>query len=311
MAVLLAAPTSVSAPVQATGVFRGLQSSWLSWEGVEVDLLPNRSGLAASGVVLTNGGLRGFGPPPFTRYSSAGPATSGSQYRGFIANEREVFWPLLVYSPMSSDAWLHHDSRLWRSFRPDKWGRWTVTPPGRESRFLDLRFVDDGNQAFDRDPVRAGWQLYGLNLVAEQPYWQGQRQTARFVNVTPVATFPGPPFVFTEGGSTQRAAIANPGDVDAYPVHRIYGPTTSVTVGVGSDVTSFPFVIPDGTSVTLDTDPRRQTAIDSAGVDRIAELGTIAFPPVEPGRSVALTVTIAGAGSVETYLDPLYFRAWG
>lgn len=312
MSVLLSAPSApvIPAPVYVSP-FKGMQSTWLSWEGVEVNLVPNRSGLAVSGVALTNGGLRGFGPPPITRYTSSSPAVSGSTFRGFIANEREVFWPLLVYSPKSSEEWLQHDERLWRSLRPDRWGRWTVTPPGRDPRFLDLRFVDDGNQAYERDPVKAGWQLYGLNLVAEQPYWQGPRQEARFSNVTQVATFPGPPFIFTEGGSTQRASIANPGDVDAYPTHRITGPTTSVTVGVGSSVTVIPFAVASGQTVTIDTDPRRQTAVDSSGVDRIGLLTQVAFPPVPPGASVPLTVDIAGAGSVTTYLDPLYFRAWG
>jgi hypothetical protein len=285
-----------------------LAHSWQAWDGTLWDLSSGRSG------VYLRPGLRGLGMPPIIRYSQKSPAVAGSFYRGSTVDERDVFWNVKVFRNTGSQDWIEHNRRWWRSLNPTKTGKWVVTQPSGDYRNLEIRLVDDSGFTWasdtELDPEIAGFANYGLNLVAEQPYWQGAPISISWRpegSPQPFFSPPGSASVFSIGSSNAvfGARIANPGDVDAWPVWKVNGPYTVASVGVGSRLISLP-ARTNGQSITVDTNPAAQTATDQTGADITAQLGSVDFAPVPPGDPTQLNVTMTGTGSVDVTVVPNY-----
>jgi hypothetical protein len=306
--VFLAAPSSASpAPVPAFS-FPGISGMrWEAWDGSVWDLL------SRDGVFLSEG-VRGLSMPPVTRHTSTAPGLPGSRNRGHRIEEREVFWPVFLHSDVSSQAWIEYDRAFWRTLHPEREGAWVVVHPDGTERRLRLSFVDDGGHSFAADPSRRGWELYGVTLVACRPFWEGAPVVRAWKAAAPVPFFDSlgsPVFRISSGSTVATAEIRNDGDVEAWPVWTITGPTTEPTsVGVAGRKIEVPFLLADGQTLTIDTRPDRQTAIDGTGADRTPDLGAAEFAPVPDGGVASLAISLAGAGSVAASLTPLYFRAW-
>jgi len=257
-----------------------------------------------SGVQLKRG-LRGLWFAPEEAYRDESPAAAGSQYRGSRTLEREAALRVGIYSDGSSADWYAHAAAFARALNPRREVVWTVISPSGTTRHLTMRFVPkDGG--FDVDPGQAGWTLLDLEFVAAQPYWRGAPVVRPFEESAPQDFRAGPQRFISASNTLGRASITNPGDVPAYSLFTVEGPTTSVAVGVNGQVTEVPFVLPAGRSLAIDTSPTGQLAVDSAGVDRTAELGQVAFVPVPPGERVPLTLRMAGTGRVVISLTPEY-----
>ena len=304
---ILAAPSFVP-PAPGRLVAQGSSHTWTGWDGSVWDLSGWDSG------VSLGAGVRGLTMPPVQRFTSDSPGVHGSRWRGSRTQEREVFWPLRVFHAAGSQDWLDYDAAFWRTMHPDHTGVWTVTQPNGVARSLRLRCLDDGQQSFDTDPALLGWARYGVTLVAEQPYWEAEPLVRSWKLTAPVPFLGpnglGPPFYISQGSTMSKATIDNPGDIDAWPVWTIYGPTDTVTVGVNGRTVSVPFSIPAGGLITIDTRPTAQTALDGMGVEFTAQLGSFNFAPVPAGRSVPLSLSMVGNGYVEASLTPLHLRAW-
>lgn len=288
------------------------QHWWTGWDGSEWDLSHGTSGLALQA------GVRGMHMPPIIRYSQKGPAVAGSFWRGSIADEREVFWPIRVFEPSNSEAWVDHNRRFWETFNPDQTGTWTVQQPTGESRSIDLRFTSESDDADDIDSLLTGWALYGINLVAEQPFWRGESITRTFHAAGSGGDYYGggapggfgPPFVTQPGSTTSNASITNPGQVAAWPVWTIQGPFTAASVGFAGKQVSVDLSMTEGQSLTIDTAPTAQTVIDHNGNDRTTVLAAAAdFAEIPPGQSLPLDVSMVGTGLIKVEVVPLYYRA--
>lgn len=284
--------------------------TWTGWDGTEWDLLGENGG-----VFLTRDGVRGLHMPRVDRYTNVSPALAGSRWRGSRTLEREVFWPLFIYSDSGSQGWVKYDRAFWRTMHPDKPGTWSVTSAFGETRTLQCRFADDGDMEMTSDPSQRGWDVYPISLIAEQPYWAGPAVTQSWVDGGVVPFFGadgtgGPPFNISSGNTLSTATMPNPGDVDAYPVWTITGPSTAVSVGVGDKVVEYNAVISPGNTITIDTRPDRLTVVDQDGIDRLSGLGEASFAPIPAGEAVSLSLAMTGTGSVSAALQPLYFRAF-
>jgi hypothetical protein len=306
---ILSVPSGATAP-PVVNAFPGLSDiTWTGYDGSIWDL----TDYGNSGVLLGQG-VRGLAMPPVNRYATQSPALPGSLWRGFRTLERDVFWPLTVFSDVSSQAWLDYDRAFWATMRPDQIGTWTVTQPSGQSRSLLLRYSDDGKHVFDVDPALLGWTAYGVTLIAEQPYWMGAPITRTWMNDTPTPFFGptgvAPSFYISSSSVISSATMPNPGDVDAYPVWTITGPSTYVKVGVGTKVIEYTATIPAGQTITIDTRPDQLSITDQAGGNQVAGLGSVQFASIPTGTSVTLSLQLTGAGSVSASLTPLYHRAW-
>lgn len=309
MAIVFAAPNVTVAVPRA---WVGLQMTWTGWDGSVWNLTK-----ASEGVVMM-AGVRGLTMPPVTHYKTSYASVSGARWRGHNVDSREVFWPIQVYCDTDSQEWIRRDRAFWRTMRPGKVGTWTVIQPSGEKRYLDLRFTEDSDQAYNHDPALRGWSNYGIMMVADDPFWRTDSIRREW------ATGMSTPFFDSEGGTTgltispsttlATAAMLNPGDVDAYPVWEVYGPVTNAQVGVGDKLIVIPFAVADGEVLVIDTDPTQQSAmLHSSGTvtDKTAQLGTAIFAPM-PADSISNVSLVlgGGAGKIRLTMTPLYLRAW-
>lgn len=318
MSVLLATegavPTIPQFVATETAKWVGLDPTWTGADGSVWRLAREDSG-----VLLLRGGTRGLYAPTHETYRSDSPALAGSRYRGSRTLAREVFWPLLVYSRTSSQAWTDLDRAFWRTLRADTPGTWSVTLPDGTRRSLACRYEAGGDEAQDELPVRTGYATYGVKLTAdEDPYWQGDPQTYTFAN--PVTRFPPYPMPgsrngyvlwLSRGSTIANAIVPNPGDVDTFPLWRVNGPFTTAQVGVGGRIIDIPFALEAGRTLTLDTRPQAYSARLDDGTDLTGRLGVRReFAPIPAGRSITLSLQMQGAGSVTATITPRYERAW-
>lgn len=285
---------------------------WEAWDGSSWDLLSGDDGIA-----LSRGGVRGLAMPPIKRYTRSSPGVNGTAYRGHRVDERDVFWPLHVLSDKGSEEWFQKDREFWRTLQPDKTGLWTITQPSGEYRTLRCRYISDGGMTFSEDPALRGWALYGIDLVAEQPFWEGlpisrsfsPSTNSDFYNGASMAT----PFNISSSSDTATASINNPGDVAVYPIWKVAGPISSATLGVGGSSISIPFALTAGQWVQIDTNPDQLVAVDQGGADRTRDLGSSTFGSIEPGANIPLTISLTGGSTatvVTADITPKYYRAW-
>ena len=279
----------------------GLDMTWTGWEGSVWQLSS-----PVDGTVMMPG-VRGLTMPAVVHYTSTHASVPGARWRGHTVAAREVFWPLQVYTDAGSTEWLDKDQKFWRTMRPDKTGVWTVKRPDGQTRTLTLRFVDDGTHAYNIDPAICGWTSYGVTLTAEQPYWAGPTETGSWAGGSAPQFFPT--LTIAPGGTLATAQLNNPGDVEVWPVWRIYGPCTNATVGLNGRTITIPFTLNDGEMLEIDTAPRAQTAMMGA-VDRTGELTGVDFAPLPADQRTTLALSIAGGGRITATLTPLYLRAW-
>lgn len=333
--VLYAVPYTPPSP--PPDLWPGVTISWAGWDGSRWSMC------GAEGIALL-AGVRGFSFPPVDRWVKESPTVDGSRYVGHRVLERSVFWPLRVYSDAGSQAWLTRDAAFKRTLRPGKTGVLTVTQPGAdgvpaESRSLTLR-MDSITDEWDFSPGLVGWHTYGVNLVAEHPFWVGETITRAFAGPAQVDFFDpagSPDFHISQAGSFATASIPNPGDLDRYPTWWLEGPFTAASVGVGAAAIGVPFTVAAGKMLVIDTSPtarvarlidapplgsdgnelpfEEQRAIVAAryptGTNRTRDLAaTTKFARVPAGDNAALAVSMTGSGTIRALLDPAYYEAW-
>jgi hypothetical protein len=324
-----------------TGHRPNLKHTWTDSDGYVWAL--NRS----AGVWLHRDGIRGMNMPTVTRYTTTSPAVHGSRNRGWIVEEREVFWPLMIAPARTipdGEEWRASfdelDSRFWRTLNPDATGTWTVKKPNGESRDLVCRFKDDGGHQTAGPAFALQFAAYGITMVAEQPFWLGAPEVRSFGASGPDVMFFGggsaggamafPPIAFKNASSYGTAAINNDGDVEAWPVWANDGASTSASVGVGDNIIQIPFPVPAGKRLVIDTDPQAQTALLGDPIllpdgrpdpdrlteltgpvsDRTKDLGSVTWSPVPARAEVALNIETIGGGSIACRIRPRYMRAW-
>lgn len=279
------------------------------------------------GVMLLRDGVRGLNMPPVDRYTSRSPAVPGTRWRGFQTQERSVFWPTLVWTPNGADLWHEYDEGLWATLRPDVVGEWEVVTDRAGTRRLQCRWTGDSDHSYGQDPLKSGWAIYGVELVAEQPYWCGEIISASWGKAAGDGRsfLPGPPFWIGSSATVDAAELHNPGDMPAHIVWVVDGPATTAQVGFrrftswadGEEEATIdiPFPIAEGDRLVIDTRPTAQTAVleaaDGTFTDRTGDLGAQAvFAPIPPGDEATLMLNLAGDGSITAELEPLFWRAF-
>jgi hypothetical protein len=302
----------------ATGPFYGnLRMYWTGVTGTRYELTDDQGG-----VFLYNEGIRGLAMPPVDRFTSESPVQAGSNYRGSRVKARECFWPLYLYSDGGSDEWMKVDQDFWATMRPDLTGEWEVLTPNGQRRFLTCRYADDSDATFTRDPFFFGWQVYGVRLIADRPFWRGKRVTRKWTAPTNTDFYSGPNvFNIAPNDTFDTATMTNPGDEPARMIWTIYGPCDSAVVGLPDAEINVPAIAGDK-KLTIDTRPDFLSAVErdrtddlnaTDGVDRTDELGESLFQDIPSGQEVTLSMSTVGADTntfITGEIEPLYWRAW-
>lgn len=297
-----------------------LEMTWTGWDN-SVWTLTNPD----SGLFLVQGGVRGLNKPTFTRHTSVAPGLAGSRWRGRRTEEREVFWPLYLYSDGDALDFGLRDSAFWATMHPDRPGVWSVRHPNGTVRRLRCRFTSDGDQAFERDPFAFGWTTYGITLIAEQPFWEGPDYTRTWAAEGAVDFLGGPGVInISSSNTTADAVVRNDGDEDSWLVWRVRGPIASAQLEVNGKIVPIPFAISGNRELVIDTRPDRQVAVEQdvqtdtvpAGtntVERTGDLGLADFTPIPTGIDLPIGIDLNGGGlttAVTASFTPLYHRAF-
>lgn len=301
MALVYAAPYAAPAP-DSFRPWVGMTHRWTAWDGTVWDLSD-----VEGGVFLLNEGLEGLGMPDITNYTHGSPVVHGEQWDGWLATGRKVFWTVAIFHDGDSRGWTNRHRAFWKTMRPGKTGVWSVELPGGERFSLTLRFKGHGDHSYTNDPVHRGWEVYGVELFPEQPFWEaapvveswGAEVKTPFLGPEDI----GPPFYVSPVTTIGTATLSNPGDVESYIRWTVTGPTLSVTVGIGGENTVVPFAVPDGKKLVIDTDPRNLIA-ELDGVDVMNQLREFNYPALQPGENVKLSLAMEGNGSVEARFTP-------
>lgn len=257
-------------------------------------------------------GMRGLDAVQIDRWTSDAPGLAGNRYRGHRTPAREIFLPVQIRGRSSLD-WLAI-RRAWdRSLSPDDEGVLEVVVRGTR-RTLPCRWVRT-EPGWSRDPLLAGKSVSGEYLEASGSHWQGETIIRAWRAENPLDFFLAADGVFfiSASNSVGSARIDNPGDVPAWPVWTITGPCDNAAIGMPGAQIVIPFALTAGQWLTIDTRPDRQTVVDHLGVDRVGDLGPVAFAPVPAGMSVVLSMDATGTATgfgVTAELTPLYRRAW-
>lgn len=281
-----------------------MRHTWTGWDGSVWDLSD-----VEGGVFLLNEGLEGLGMPDITNYTHSSPVVHGEQWDGWLATGRKVFWSVAVFHDNSSTGWVARHRAFWKTMRPGKTGVWSVELPGGEKFSLTLRFKGHGDHSYTTDPVHRGWEVYGIELFPEQPFWEAKPIVKRWDSEVQVPFLGpddvGPPFYVSPSTTLGSAKLTNPGDVESFIEWTVTGPTLSVAVGIGEENTVVPFPVPDGEKLVIDTDPRNLIA-ELNGVDVMNRLTEFNYPALPPGEDIRLSLEMEGAGSVEARFTPYH-----
>lgn len=271
------------------------------------------------GVQLVEGAVEGLGNPKTDSFTHEPALLDGQTFDGWRALPRDVFWPVLINSDEA--GWDVLQQAWWATLRPGQYGLWRVTKDDDTYRDLRCRFVNEEDGAYATDPSIDGLEVHGIALVADVPWWVGPAVAVTFQEPSDALPFfePGPTHVFNlmSANTVDDATITNPGQLPAWPIIRIDGPSTGFAI---SDyvVTYMPAIsgtidVPDGEYLLINTDPRVQTAqLSQDGqtwmLDVTEQLDNVGFFRIPPGTST-LYATINGAGSMTVTITPRFYRA--
>lgn len=271
------------------------------------------------GPVQLLGGLGGLHLPVVANQWATTARSSGRSWKGYTADYRQFAINLRVGDAAppfrTGDDWRALDAQFWKALAHDASASLTFNG----GRSLSFRLGDDNSHEFPKDPALLGKAAYAIACVADRPEWTGPLTTASYSLAPTTATdyyngaTKGPPFTISAPLLSRTASISNPGDLPAYPLWRIVGPSTTATVGVGTRLISIPFALQAGQQVLIDT--ARQTIVDGSGINLWPQMGStpVDFAPVPPGGTVQIAIGLQTGGAtsrIDVSLTPLYRRAW-
>jgi hypothetical protein len=294
-------------PAPPRNPWTGVKMTWRGWDGTAWPLTHQSSG------VILGPGVRGLTEPQFAQYTSDAPGVHGQRFRGYRTEAREVFWPITVWEDSDDIGWLEYDSAFWNTMRVDKEGTWEVIHPLGTKRSLKLRFVDDGDVAWDQPPGFRRWAKYGVTFVADDPFWSGDQVSSPvWGQAESPIPFTGeddsaPEFYIGPASTINTASLNNTGDVAAWPVWEITGPITSASITLDGGTIGIPFPLQTGEKLVIDTGVPRAV---SGGEDVTGMLNPFEFTPIPAQSEVPVSISMVGSGTVQAKFTPRYFRAW-
>lgn len=261
--------------------------------------------------------IRGLGKVKTVQQTRETALTDGQTLLGVRRVARTVLMGVEVNPGLPKAEWAAWDKAWWQSLDAENAGTLHVTDEFGEVRHIALRFVDDGDLEFDRDPALVGITSAVVELVADQPYFLGDVVRYEVEPPPPPLDFFGPdgvgPLFFIESATTTDATIvANPGDTDVWAVWEQFGPSTAFSFTVAGEVLSGSVDVPDGSRLEIDTRPNRKTArlfaADGSWQDVFRQLDSFNFARIPKGQAVPVEIVGTGSGSIIVSFTPMYER---
>jgi hypothetical protein len=287
-----------------------LEVKWVGTDGSEWDLM-------SGAIALRSDGIQGFGMPTTVDTVRSTALVHGQTLQSWKLAPRPVFLPLIFQDDAKYDVEGLQRS-FWRSVEPGKYGTLTVTDGNGANRSLDLRFQDDANLAYSYDPYAPvlGEKGFGINMVADYPFWQGDTVSTSFsLGTEGTATFFGNGsgatdfYIIKSTGGTD-ATLTNLGDLPTYITWTITAPMTSFMLEVDGHLVSGDIELVDDQVLTIETSPLTQIAYLEDGTRMTRFLTNADFAPLPVGETVNVGIDVVGAGIITASFRPLYMRAF-
>lgn len=307
-AVYATPPAVASLPVSP---WTGLRHTWQGSDGSTWDLSD-----PTSGVFMTDGGITGLHMPQFDQYLDEYANLNGGVYRGSRAQVRNPEWTVFIWNDGTSQGFLDRYRALWDTLDPNRPGLWTVTDVASgESRTLVCRYRSAEELNYTRDPLQAGWAVYTVTLLAEDPFWAATPVVSPVWGNDSSVNFTGPsdaaPDFYISGATQATATLANAGDVDAWLTWTVVGGSGGVsTVSLGTDGGTVGFgAVAEGSTLVVSTDPTNPVVLLN-GTD-VSGAANPWDPREIPAKTTSiLTIALTGTGTVQARFVPKYLRAF-
>ncbi|PQP24168.1 hypothetical protein [Rhodococcus opacus] len=258
-----------------------------------------------------------FEPPNKTLWIKS---AFGSKYQGHKVQRRDVIFSVQIYGTHAAE-WRDVDSRF-RMALGNYDTQFTLTFTTEDGpRSLKLRLLEqpkpyESGGYEDHDPNIFADSTMTITAAAEQPYWEGEVETASWTLASGTS------------GSGTITLPGNPGDVPIWPRWTVTAPSkwTLPDRSWGQDL--FNAAVADATRTVVlptlltgedshcDANPQEEAIIAANGApvwQRWNGRGILyPIPPHTPPQTVPISVTSAVAGaSVVVEFDRWYSRPWG
>lgn len=284
---------------------------WVGTDGSTWDLVNGD-------VQLSNAGIQGLGMPTATDQVKVTPGAHGQRFQSWKLNPREVFLPLIFNADSNADV-EGIQRAFWHSMTIGEYGTLNVTDGNGYTRSLDLRFVDDGTLSYSLDPYsdRVPYKAFGVNMIADQPFWQGEQVSFSFsLGTGGTATFFGngsnaTPFYIVKSAGGEDTYVTNLGDMPSWVTWEITAPMTSFSLGIGGHYVAGDIPLTTGQTLTIESDPLKQIAYKNDGTKVTRLLTSADFQSVPAtGLPVLLEIDVVGTGTVTASFRPQFMRAF-
>jgi hypothetical protein len=266
--------------------------------------------------------VTGVGGPP-AAYTSTGLSGGGNLAQSYNPAKRSIVVGLHVYDDTSQAGLLDLLDRLtfalWtaRAGLPAP-GQLVFSRPDGTSRAIEV-YCTSGIEQTDTDSTADAYQRdTGFALTFESgldPLLSDTDPVGPLVFAAPPESGgvpPMPPVLLTPSSTLGSTTVTNSGNGEAYPIWTVTGPGTPTLTNVTTGREwSLATALSSGETVTVDTRPTLQSAVDQDGVDRWGDL--VKSSPRDlwtliPGTNhLDLQLTSSGTGSQITML---YHRRW-
>lgn len=273
----------------------------------------------SSGIIVTS--VTGIGSPPAS-YADISLPGGGSLAQSYTAAARQIVIGLHVFDESSQAGLLDMVDRLARALWTERAGvpapgTLVFTRPGGQARRIDV-YCTSGPEHGDEDATANAYQTstsYGLTFAsALDPMFQDATATGPIVfEPSPAGggVPPMPPVLLRPRSTLGATQVTNEGNGDSYPIWEITGPGTPTLTNVTTGRSFSLELLGAGETITVDTRPARQSAVDQLGADRWGDL--VKTSPrdlwVLPVGTSDLELEIAGA-DVGSRIALTYVRRW-
>lgn len=288
-----------------------LQIEWVGTDGSKWDLVNGD-------VALSNAGITGLGMPLAFDTTRQTALYHGQTLQSWRLEPREVFLPVLFRGDSFTDVeGLQRD--FWHSLALGEYGWLNVTDGNGYTRSLQLRLVGDGQLPYALDPYseETKYRAVGLEMVADNPWWQGEEVSTTFgLGPEGTATFFGngssaTPFYIVKSTGGTDATLVNLGDMPAWITWTITGPMSSFDLEVDGHHVTGAITVDTGETLTIETSPLSQIAYLNDGTKVTRYLSSADFAPVPASAlPVPIGIDVVGTGNITAAFRPQFMRAF-
>lgn len=280
---------------------------WTAADGQVLELT------STTGEVAAAYGLEGRFMPPTELRAVNNLVSAGAQLVLARHGVRELAMPLEV-STASPETFRQALRDLAATFDATKGdGVITATGPDATSRQIVCRYAGGLEPREDWAAFNANWVTVVAVFRAQDPYWTDTEDTESVYAIGDLGLWlPFPPITVVAGDVIASPTVVNDGDVEAWPVWTITGPSTSVTLTNTTTSRSLEVSQPltAGQTLTIDTRPGAKTVLDQDGASAFALLDAVNDDlfPLAVGSNV-IDIQLEGA-TLDSSVQLAYKRRW-